>query len=458
LVIKNGDEKMNEYVEKIKKELDSINRMSLDEFVSMQNDKFHAILLHHYNNPYNPAYRNLLKEHGIESEGDLPKTTDEINKLPLVDRIFLRQGNFDKVPCVAEAEIYKIIQTSGSTDNPLLFPYSYKSVKRLHGEFLVRSLIISNLDTDALHYWVTHYTSEKDNWSSHAAAIMAKEILGSNVIDESTQATIPQHINNILKYRPKIVGSSPNFFLAVANNVKNNGINFKDSSLKEVFAAGSAFLDEERRYLKNILNLEKVLQFYMTSECFTIGAEENESKGYCIYSDEHLAEIVDEENKQVTEGQKGKMLVTSLSMDSVPIIRFSLGDEIKFLGKSAINNKFMIISDIKRLGEASFGDGLMHYTEIELIPRYASSKGIPIMTIQLAKQKKEGKDLPVIRVETPIQDFTLVEKVIKEAFMQNSQMRNEIESGMICSPKVEIYGPGHLRKGKFKVPIFINET
>jgi len=447
---------MNDHVERIKSELDSINTMSLDEFNAMRNERFRKMLLHHYNNPYNSAYMEFLREHGIEGEEDLPRSVEEIGRLPMTDKEFLRKGGFAKKPCVPKEEISKNIQTTGSTDTPLFIPHSYKAGNRLYGELLVRSMIINGFDLTARHYWVMHYTKDQDNWSSHAAAQRVIQILGDKIIDESTQTPLPKHIENILKYKPKGSASSPNFYLALMNIAMSMNINLKDSSLEEILTGGSAFSDEAIRQLKENLGLNKIVQIYISTENFNIGTETPEKCGYCIHSDEQIVEVVDEDGNYVKEGQKGKILITPISMDAAPVIRFLQGDEVVYLGKK--DSKFVVIDNIRRFNEASIGDGLLPYAEIESMPNYASKMGVPILAIQIAKQRREGKDLPTIRVESPVDDKELVEKVMKEIFLRNPQMRNEVESGTIHEPVLELYKPGELREGKLKVPLFRDET
>jgi phenylacetate-coenzyme A ligase PaaK-like adenylate-forming protein len=447
---------MEDYIGKIKSELESIDRMSSDEFDSLRDEKFRNILMHHYNNPYNHSYRKLLEDHGIKSEADLPKSIEEIANLPIIDKKFLTEGGFANIPCVPKNEVIRNIQTSGSTGAPLLIPHSRKAARRLYGELIVRSMLMNGLDLEAKQYWVTHYTKEFDNWASHLCAQMVGEVVGDIMIDDSTQTSIPQHIKNILEYRPKSSVSAPNFYLALASLAKSMGKDMGDCSLKEVFAGGSAFSDMDRQVIKDFFGLDKLLQFYISAESFTIATETAEKSDYQVHSDEQAIEIVGKDNNPVKEGVMGNILITPLSMDSAPIIRFLQGDEGIYVGKK--DRKFDLIKNIRRFNEASIGDGLLPYSEIELMPDYARGKGVPIMAVQVARKKNGLMDLPVIRVESPVEDSILVATVMKEAFFKNIQMRNEVDIGSVCEPLVEIYKPGQLRSGKFKVPLFIDET
>jgi phenylacetate-coenzyme A ligase PaaK-like adenylate-forming protein len=451
---------MNEYVNKIKKELDDINKMSLDEFISMRNDKFRKMLLHHYNNPYNPAYRNLLKEHGIESEGDLPKSVDEINKLPIIDKEFLQQGDFANQPTVPKNEIYKIVETSGSTNQPKLIPHSLKGDLRLYGELITRSCVMNYFDLEGEGYWITHWIpGGKDTWASHAGLRMVVEVLGDKIIDESTQTLPAKHIENLLNNKKLTYSASaPNFYLTLISFAKKQNIDLSKSSIEKIMSGAAPITGDDREFVKKSFGVDKLVEFYISSEAFTMGVETEENSKYHLFLDEFVTEILDKYGNQIKENEKGDVTVTAFSMDAAPIIRYKLEDVAVFLGKSNHIDKFSMLTDIGRVNEAPFGDGLLPYDDISNIPRYMLSKGIPVMAIQIVKQKIERKEVPIIRIESPISDYKKVEEIAIEAFMSNSQMKNEIESGTIYKPKIELYELGKLRGGKFKVPLFVDET
>ncbi|MBW2966133.1 AMP-binding protein [Candidatus Woesearchaeota archaeon] len=451
---------MNDYVEHIKNELDSINDMSLDEFNAMRNEKFRKMLSHHYNNTHNAAYRELLRKHGIESEEDLPKNVAEVNMLPMVDKEFLQRGDFANKPTVPRDEVFKVVETSGSTGDPKLLPHSLKAALRLYGELITRSYLMNNFDLEGEGYWVTHWIPNgKDVWSSHVAAKMIEKIFESKVIDETTQTSLDKHIENLLNNnRITRSVSASNFYIALASFAKKQNIDLSRCSLNGVISGGSRITESDREFVKEGIGLDRFAQFYVSSETFMMGAEAKENLQYHLQLDEFIIEIVDKDGNHVRENEKGEVLVTAFSMDSAPMIRYRISDSAMFLGKSDYIDKFSMLTDIGRVSDAPFGDGLISYDEIANMPKYMLSKGIPVLAVQIAKQRVDKKDLPIIRIESPVPDYEKIEALAIEAFTSNNQMKNEIESGIIHRPKVELYEPGKLRTGRFKIPLFIDET
>jgi phenylacetate-coenzyme A ligase PaaK-like adenylate-forming protein len=101
-----------ETADKIKRELEYYTRKSADEVRSMQNARLAQIVKYHYQSERNSTYREFLQAAGIQSEADLPRSVEELRKLPKVNRALLERGRYAERPSVEPSLLQKIIETS----------------------------------------------------------------------------------------------------------------------------------------------------------------------------------------------------------------------------------------------------------------------------------------------------------------------------------------------------------
>ncbi len=182
-------------IDYLRKELYELNSMDAKDFKRLVDTKLRNYLLHHYRN--NPFYRDLLREKsGVRSEEHLPKTVEEIGRLPIIDKKWLQKVKIDK-NFTKGVEIAGYVETTGSTGKPLRIPRSYSARKRF-GEQCIRFMLMGGIDPlgHDTQYWVTHYYPKGDpeypegkDICSHEGVAASLEILGhpENIVDESTR-------------------------------------------------------------------------------------------------------------------------------------------------------------------------------------------------------------------------------------------------------------------------------
>jgi hypothetical protein len=110
---------------------------------------------------------------------------------------------------------------------------------------------------------------------------------------------------------------------------------------------------------------------------------------------------------------------------------------------------------------AIIGDGKVMYEDLAEMPRTMATLGAPVAAFQLAKrQAPDGRDQVHLRVELidPGQDLRQVEHAAVAALRHHPHMDFHIGDGELPYPIVETYQPGQLTTGRFKVPLYVDET
>jgi phenylacetate-coenzyme A ligase PaaK-like adenylate-forming protein len=424
-----------------------------------QDRRLAAIVRYHFNNEWNGAYRALLSSHGIEHESDLPRTVDEIGRLPTISRRFLEEGDYASRPAVAVEEVRKIVETSGTSGNPLRVPHTHESMKRCYGEFLARSAILGGMDPLEPSYSIVHWVpGGKDNWASYAGTLLFQDLVGlDRAMIVSTHTTPAEHWQNLIVHRPRWALSTPVFFLSFAGYAEQQGIDLSGCSLERCLFAGATGTEEDLRFIAKTYGLDGVHFMYGTTESFLPGAELADRSGYLCYEDEFVVEILDDSDRPVPVGERGRIVLTNLGNRGYPGIRYLQGDAVTFLGQSSDFPGCKVIAKIQRVDSGEIGDARVPYSEIELMPRLLFQRGIPVRALQIARRRDGRKDVAVFRIETPVQDRELVESVVREIFSRNVQVRDMLDGGIIHPPVVELYSVGTLSRGRFKVPVYLDE-
>lgn len=436
-----------ESIDGLEKELNHLERMSKSEFNRLRNKKFRECILRQYRT--DPNLQRLYHTNGI-FEADLPRTLDEIKKLPFVDKKMVKDARYDQNLIVPRSQIVKVLHTYGSLSEPTRIPYSIKSTKRLMADFFVRSMIFSETDPYKTCYSISMFLPNKDVWASHFGMKSSKEYyMKDKMIDESSITPLPVHLENIKKIKPHSV------MTAVAALIPLSALSDGSVQIPRLFSAGQYFSEETREYLEKSFS-SIMLGFYATTEGGVIASECPQKEGYHIWTDEFEFEILDENNERVSEGERGRVVVTSFSTDAVSLIRYTgITDEVTYVGECSCGSKFPIIKEIKRFGYAPLGNLKFPYWYIEEMGTMLRQKGIPTSTPQLTyRREKDGKITPIIRLELR-RPVSGVEEEAKRLFFLDEQAVLFYESGWIHEPEVELYKMGELSKGEFKAKYFV---
>ncbi|HLH73258.1 MAG TPA: AMP-binding protein [Chloroflexota bacterium] len=446
-------------IDRIALEIECLRTASADEIRSRQDRRLAEIVRFHYNNPFNSRYRELLKAHGIEDESELPTSVDDIGRLPTVSRAFLIEADYANHPCVPAGEIRKIIETSGTSGNPLQIPHTHAAVERYFGEFIARSALLSGLNPLDCSYHVVHWIpGGKDVWASHEGTLAFQDIVGADrALITSTHTTPVEHWRNWQTYRPKWALAAPVFFLSFAGYGESQKLDLAACSLEHLLLGAVPLLPEDEEFITRTYGLAGIHQVYTTSENFILAAELPDRSGYLCFADDFIVEVLDYDGKPVAVGERGQVAITCLGNRGYPSIRYRQGDAVTYLGYAADFPGCPVIADIRRVDAGEIGEARLPFSEIDMMPRYLSKLGIPVRALQIARRREGLKDVPLFRIETPVQDRTAVERAVIEVFTRNGQMKDMLEGGIIYPPIVEIYSPGMLSRGRLKVPVYVDE-
>lgn len=450
-------------IKRLRTELDRAAHEPAALFAQRRDTRLADLLRHHFTSPRNAAYRALLEWHGITSASQLPTSAAELEALPIVEKELLRAGDYAQQPATNPREVRFLVTTSGSTGSPTSVPQTFAYGRRAWGEHFARLYLMAGEATllDQPAYFVAHYTATMRNTGTYAGCTQMCETLGDGAVMGNTSDPLPAHLRMFTEFGARSACSAPGFFLTVLAQAEAEGRDLRAASLRALFVGGAPVSPENHARLVEGFGLRTLRLGYVGSELGWMGTQIAEHGPYALFADEYIVEVVDEAGRQVAPGERGRVLVTALGNTAAPLIRYANGDTAHYLGYGADYANFPLLDEFGREAQAIIGDGKVSYEDLAQMPRTMATLGAPVNAFQLAKRLSEdGRDQIYLRVELmdASQDTERITQAAITALRRHPHMDFHLADGELPWPIVETYAPGQLSAGRFKVPLYADET
>jgi phenylacetate-coenzyme A ligase PaaK-like adenylate-forming protein len=455
-----------ETITRAHRELEYLAEASADAFATVRNHRFQRMIEHHVRNQHNTAYAGLWRSHGLDPEHDLPADLAGVERLPLVDREFLREAGYAVRPAVPHSSVADRVRTSGTTTGePLRFPMSFATRRRIYPELLIRSFALIGAGEALLDhsYHIAHFSSDGAKTGTEILFPETQRVLGERVVVGSTRAPLAEHLRVLDDHRPRYSCTSPHVYLNLLAQAHERGIDLGDCSLEYFLGGGAPLLGDDYRRLMDGLGLRRAAMTYVSNETGLMGVQRFDGGPYVLFDDDYLIEVLDDRGNHVAPGERGQIAVTSFATDAFPLIRYLIGDAATYLGQDdEFPNATAIVKIVRTVG-AIIGDAKISYEEIGRMPYEMTLRGVPALAVQLARRKNaDGRDHLIMRVESPLQDTERVTAVALEALRVNHHLEEALfgddERALLPPPLIEIYRPGELAAGQFKLRAFVDES
>ncbi|MFX1449967.1 MAG: phenylacetate--CoA ligase family protein [Promethearchaeota archaeon] len=308
------------------------------EIQILQLKKLKRLIDHSYKNVL--FYKELFKNNEIKPH-DI-KTLKDLQKLPVITKEDIRK-NFPNNILARNYANSKIIfdSTSGSTGTPFEFIHDLNYAK------------ISGLIVHRNHKWVGFHPGTKyvklfgEHKESYFDGIINKHIYRRLFLSafNTSDKSYSSYVQKIRKFKPKVIEAYTSAVIQFAWYLKEH--NISNLGIKSIICTAEKLYERDRKFLQDIFDC-KCFSKYGSREFASI-AHDCEYQNPHINAEAYLVEIVDDDN-EVVNGEKGRIIITCLDNYSMPFIRYEIGD----IGK-------LNISDYK----CDCGRGLPLFEEIE---------------------------------------------------------------------------------------------
>jgi phenylacetate-CoA ligase len=273
-----------------------------------------------------PHYKTKLAAAGVHP-GDLKELSD-LAGFPFTTKDDLRQNYPFGMFAVPMADIVRVHASSGTTGKPTVVGYTRNDITTWSA-LMARSIrAAGGRSTDIIHnaYGYGLFTGG-------LGAHYGGEYLGATVIPVSGGFTERQ-VQLIVDFRPGIIMVTPSYMLAIADEFERQGFVAADCSLRIGIFGAEPWTDSMRDEIERRMGLQ-ALDHYGLSELIGpgVGQECPDSRGgLTIWEDHFYPEIIDPETGRVlADGEPGELVLTSLTKEAMPVIRYRTRDLTRLL-------------------------------------------------------------------------------------------------------------------------------
>ncbi|MBN2752449.1 MAG: AMP-binding protein, partial [Rhodospirillaceae bacterium] len=163
------------------------------------------------------------------------------------------------------------------------------------------------------------------------------EAYGCTVIPMSGGQTERQ-VKLIQDFKPDIIMVTPSYMLALGDEFRRQGIDPRTSSLKIALHGAEPWSEAMREEIESTFDID-ALDIYGLSEVLGPGVANEciESKdGLHLWEDHFYPEIIDPETGEVLpDGAHGELVLTSLTKEALPILRYRTRDLTRLMPGTA---------------------------------------------------------------------------------------------------------------------------
>lgn len=400
--------------------------MSRKELLQLQLERLQGTIHRVYKNV--PFYRKMFDKAGIDP--DSFSSLEDLNKIPFTTKNDLRENYPYGLFAVPLREVVRIHTSSGTTGMPIVVGYTKNDIK-IWTEVVARILTAGGITKEDVIQIAFNYGLFTGAFGFHYGA----EKIGASVIPVSIENPRKQ-IKILQDYKTTAIVSTPSYALLIANTIIEMGINPNSLSLKYGLFGAEPWSERMRQEIEEKLKIIAT-DNYGLSEVMGPGVA-----GECLYKnglhineDHFLVEIIDPETLEpVPEGKVGELVITTLTKEAFPVVRFRTGDLTKLLpGDCPCGRTFRRIDRI--IGRT---DDMIIIKGVKIFPSQIETilnevEGI-CPNFQIVLERDFGIDKMTILVEMSESIFSdvmkeqdIFVKQIKERIMQELGINTEVK-------------------------------
>lgn len=291
--------------------------MDREAIEQLQTERLQATLNRVYKNVRH--YRRTFTEMDFFPE-DLSRLSD-FQKLPFTTRGVLMQNYPYGMFAVPLREVVRLHAPALTLDNPLVMGFTRTDLKNWE-ELMARNLTAVGVDKDDVVQIALNFGLMTGPFGVQLGA----EGIGASVVPMSDGKNEAQ-LKIIRDFKTTVLVAAPGFALSLARTAEETGLDPRELSLKYGLFGGEPWPESLREALESRLHIQ-AFDTYGLSEVLGPGVawECPQRNGLHIPEDHFLPEIVDPEtDAPLPEGEPGELVITTLSKEAYPLIRFRTG-------------------------------------------------------------------------------------------------------------------------------------
>ncbi len=308
--------------------LEAIETASRDEIEALQLQRLKWSLGHAWANV--PHYRAAFAAAGVHP--DEVTSLADIRRFPFTTKADLRANYPFGMFAVPREQVLRLHASSGTTGKPTVVGYTARDLETWAG-LMARSMRACGTRPGDIVHLAYGYGLFTGGLGFHYGA----EKLGCTVVPVSGGMTHRQ-VSLIEDFGATTIGCTPSYMLSILDEYRAQGRDPRKSPLQVGIFGGEPWTNAMRAEIEQAFDMH-ALDCYGLSEVIGPGVaiECVETKdGLTLWEDHFLAEIIDPDTGAVLpDGEVGELVLTSLTKEALPIVRYRTRDLTRLLPGTA---------------------------------------------------------------------------------------------------------------------------
>jgi len=408
---------------------DAFDQISKDELRNIQFTGLKSTITNAYSN------LNYFKEkcQKIGLHFDDLKSIHDLSKFPFTTKEDFRSNYPFDMFAVPLNEIHRIHASSGTTGKSTIVGYT-KNDLDTWSQLTCRSLKVGGAkkgDCIQISYGYGLFTG---GFGTHDGA----HKLGCTVIPVSGGQTERQ-VQLLVDLKPNIIAITPSYLLTIADEIERQNIDVKrDLSLKLAFVGAEPWTEAMRSEINFRLNLQAI-NYYGISEIIGPGVASEyleDLDGPTIWEDHFYPEIINPETGEVLpDGEFGELVITSLTKEATPVIRYRTKDLTRLLPGTA-----KTMRRIERFKGRS--DDMLIIRGVNIFPSQVEEEILKIPALsaqyQIHVYKRRNLDELEVWVEPRVEAISTEVQNSKVALEENIKAWTGVRAKVVIRPPASI--------------------
>jgi phenylacetate-CoA ligase len=268
-----------------------------------------------------PFYRERFAAHGVAPQD--VRSVDDLSHLPFTTKSDLRDNYPFGLFAVPQSEVARIHASSGTKGKLTVVGYTRHDLG-VWAEVCARALALGGGQPGDVVHNAYGYGLFTGGLGMHDGG----ELMGATVVPMSGGNTARQ-VMLLKDFGAKVLCCTPSYALTIADEIERQGIDAAALPLAYAILGAEPWTDEMRREIEQRLAI-KAVDIYGLSEIIGPGVAcecVEAQHGLHIAEDHFLPEIINPETGEILPlGEQGELVLTSLTKEANPLIRYRTGD------------------------------------------------------------------------------------------------------------------------------------
>jgi len=292
--------------------------MGRDEMITLQESRLRTIVKYAYDRV--PFYKKKFDETGLKPE-DI-RNIEDIEKIPFTTKDDLRDNYPFDMFAVPMSEIVELHASSGTTGKPVVVGYTRNDMENW-SEAVARLAACAGLTKDDIAQVAFGYGMFTGGFGLHYGL----QKLGATVVPASS-GNSERQIMYMQDFGTTALISTPSYALYLSEVCEDMGVDPRSLSLRTGLFGGEGHSDELTAEIEKRWGITDTENYGMTEIVGPgVSGECTFKTGLHINEDMFLPEIIDPSTeKGIGYGKKGEMVLTTLTKEGIPMLRFRTKD------------------------------------------------------------------------------------------------------------------------------------